>query len=266
MLQIQLNGLLEIAKETGRLAEVFANWKEKTATIPAESQEHNKKILGNHAKTFASLDLNICRLQCERIAKEIHQPADQLAAMMRELAERMFDECQLRVFVSLSVRQAQLAFADEPLFGPDVNARFPGAAFEIEEAGKCLGFSRPTAAVFHCMRVMEIGIAAISRCLGIPDPIKPAERNWGAMLRAFKAEFTRRSGLSLPAQWANPDRSFFEDAYASLDAVRNPWRNATMHVENKYTDDEAEHIFSAVKAFMKKLAARMDEQGEPKCP
>jgi hypothetical protein len=37
-----------------------------------------------------------------------------------------------------------------------------------------------------------------------------------------------------------------------------------MHIEKKYTDDEAEHIFVAVKGFMKKLASRCDEMGEPK--
>lgn len=36
-----------------------------------------------------------------------------------------------------------------------------------------------------------------------------------------------------------------------------------MHVENKYTADEAEHILMAVHGFMKKLASRMDEQGLP---
>jgi hypothetical protein len=37
-----------------------------------------------------------------------------------------------------------------------------------------------------------------------------------------------------------------------------------MHVENKYTNDEAEHIFVAVKGFMMKLASRCDENGDPK--
>ena len=60
------------------------------------------------------------------------------------------------------------------------------------------------------------------------------------------------------------DGALFEDLRASLEAVRNPWRNATMHIEKKYTDDEAEHIFVAVKGFMKKLASRCDEMGEPK--
>jgi hypothetical protein len=39
--------------------------------------------------------------------------------------------------------------------------------------------------------------------------------------------------------------------------------NPTMHVESKYTDEEAEHIFIAVRGFMKKLASRMDESGQP---
>src|SRR5271170_1621727 len=50
----------------------------------------------------------------------------------------------------------------------------------------------------------------------------------------------------------------------SLDAVRVAWRNTTMHVENKYTQEEAENIFIAVKGFMKKLASRCDENGDPK--
>ena len=37
-----------------------------------------------------------------------------------------------------------------------------------------------------------------------------------------------------------------------------------MHVESKYTDDEAEHILMAVRGFMKKLASRCDEEGNPK--
>ena len=36
-----------------------------------------------------------------------------------------------------------------------------------------------------------------------------------------------------------------------------------MHVENKYTDAEAEHLFVAVKGLMTKLASRMDEGGLP---
>jgi len=35
--------------------------------------------------------------------------------------------------------------------------------------------------------------------------------------------------------------------------MQNPWRNATMHLDQKFTDEEARHIFEIVKGFMRKL-------------
>jgi hypothetical protein len=148
------------------------------------------------------------------------------------------------------------------LFGPEVAAKFStNGAFEIDEAGKCLAVGRSTASVFHLMRAMEVAVKGASTCLGIPDPVKGADRNWGVMLRKFKEELERRNKSNL---WPQPsDRQFFDEVYVSLDAVRNVWRNATMHVESKYTPEEAEHILASVRGFMKKLASRCDEQGKP---
>src|SRR5258708_1329249 len=151
-----------------------------------------------------------------------------------------------------------------PIFGRDVEAAFPSAAYEIEEASKCFALDRDTGAVFHLMRTMEIAIRAIAKCIGVSDPITGFDKNWGSILRKMKAEIEKRNSAS-PQLWnASADREFFENAYASLDAVRVAWRNTTMHVENKYTADEAEHIFSAVKGFLMKLASRCDENGDPK--
>jgi hypothetical protein len=151
----------------------------------------------------------------------------------------------------------------DPLFGGQFVARFStDGVYELDEAAKCIALGRPTAAVFHLMRLMEVGILALSRCLQIPDPVKPAERNWGVILRAI-----RENGIDkkwpTQADRMSGDGELFEGLCASLDAVKNPWRNATMHVENKYTDDEAEHVFVAVRGFMKKLASRCDEEGKP---
>jgi hypothetical protein len=108
---------------------------------------------------------------------------------------------------------------------------------------------------------MEIGLRAIAACLAIPDPIKPAERNWGTMLQKI-----RKDGIA--ARWladrAKGDGALFEELYASLDEVKSVWRDPTMRVEKKYTDSEAEDIFGAVKGFMRKLASRCDENGDPK--
>ena len=177
----------------------------------------------------------------------------------RELADRLADEMEGRFFLSLDAREADSYTA--PLQGWErVTAAFPGATSDMEEAVRCFALGRYTASVFHLMRVMEIGVQATRRCLSIAEPSKSGERNWGAILKNIKSEMDRRRG----GGWANTDDStFFDQVYVSLDAVKNAWRNATMHVESKYTEEEAEHVLGAARIFMKKLADRMDEQGLP---
>jgi hypothetical protein len=60
------------------------------------------------------------------------------------------------------------------------------------------------------------------------------------------------------------DGELFETAYAALAGMQNPWRNSTMHLDQVYTPDDARHILEIVGGFMRKLASRMDENGDPK--
>jgi hypothetical protein len=183
-----------------------------------------------------------------------------------EISNTLRRELTSATILSLETREQAYYAPHAPLFGSDVSTKFASAgAFEIEEAAKCLALGRSTASVFHLMRIMEIAIRAVARCLGIPDPIKPAERNWGKILNAIKDDLDAHGGRSPSKNWTQAnDEEFFAGAYASLDAVRVAWRNPTMHVENKYADTEAEHIFIAVKGFMMKLASRCDENGSPR--
>lgn len=162
---------------------------------------------------------------------------------------------------SISKENLKYYFPISPLFGAEFTRGFDEfGAFELDEAAKCLALGRSTAAVFHLMRCMECGLVAISRCLGIPDPIKPIDRTWGKMMDVIWGVIT--------SKWDSADRlhgdgELFDDLYASMDAMKNPWRDATMHVQKKYTHEEAEHIFASVRGFMMKLSARCDERGIP---
>jgi hypothetical protein len=178
-----------------------------------------------------------------------------------EINSRLKDELALAQVFVVEQEKVQYIAPSKPLFGPAMESNFPSAMFEIDEAAKCLAFGRSTACVFHLMRVMEIAILAIARCLQIPDPVKPSQRNWGEMLKRIRTGIDTRWPTT--ADRMSGDGALFESLQASLDAVRNPWRNSTMHVENKYTEEEAEHIFAAVRGFARQLAARCDEKGLP---
>lgn len=182
--------------------------------------------------------------------------------MFVELHNRLIDDLSDKYFLMLRPERMQYYKSCGSLFGAEVTSKFPSAAFDIEEVGKCFSLNRYTACVFHLMRTMEVGIRAIARCLQIPDPVRPAERNWAILLKSIRDDGIWRKWPSATGR-ASGDGAVFEALYASLDAVKNPWRNGTMHIDRTYSDDEAEHILIAVKGFMRNLASRCDENGLP---
>jgi len=264
MESFQAAALFELCKEIGRI--VAANRGiNLDLKIEEGIKENNIKVLTDHATTFGNLSLPMCKMHVERIIGKLKDEISfgEWNAVLDELYNRMADETNLISILSLSPKEAALYNPELPLFGQEVQSKYPSASYEIEEAAKCLALGRSTAAVFHLMRVLEIGIRAFARCLGIPDPTKPAEKNWAIILKNIWQDGIEKK-WPMAADKQSADGAYFTAIYASLDAVKNPWRNATVHVESKYTADEAEHIFSSVNGFMRKLAGKIDENGNPK--
>ena len=178
---------------------------------------------------------------------------EDMSVLIEQIETRLFDELETRhVFV---LDQMHATHFDGLGFGPEVAAQFPSAAFDLDEAGKCLALSRSTAAVFHLMRVSEIALHAVHSCLGITTPLVGNDRNWGKILNRIRDNINGRKNFM--------ENDLFQEIYALIDAIKDAWRNATMHVEHKKTEEEAEVILICVRALMKKLAARMDENGQP---
>lgn len=181
-----------------------------------------------------------------------------LGNSLSEIESRFSDHLQfVKLFVIPEERAILFSGADQLLNTTTANL-YPSVWFDCEEAAKCLCLGRPTASVFHSMRMIEVAIAAISRRLGIPDPAK-ADRSWGNMLRAINEKIIE---LHPPKnRVVGSEGSKLEGVYVSLDAVKNPWRNATMHVEAVYTEEEARHILVCASHLFDRMAAIFDEAG-----
>jgi len=179
---------------------------------------------------------------------------------MTDIGSRLNDELSM---VKMFVVNPQNSMWFQPgtfLLGQMVADRFPSMVFELEEAGKCFALGRSTASAFHSMRSLEIAIRALAAFLGVPDPLRPAERNWAYVLKTIKESMDER----YPANCRMPgsEGATVEALYASLDAIKNPWRNATMHTENVYQPHEANHIMQCLLVFMGRLATVCDETGQ----
>ncbi|MFN3819173.1 hypothetical protein [Blastomonas sp.] len=212
---------------------------------------------------LVSLDFKIALISLSRAKAQIADPAitpQGFGHIMRELHGRIMDEIESSYLLTLSQAEVALFEPKSPLWGDKVAQGFPSIQDDITEAGKCLGLGRYTASAFHSLRCLEAGILALSRCLCLPDPTKGAERSWSKILGSIDAERKKRW---LAKDLLAGDGREFDELYGALAGMQNPWRNATMHLDQFYTEEQASNVFNVVKSFMRRLAERMDEDGKP---
>lgn len=190
---------------------------------------------------------------------------------LNELDFRIRDEIETNLFLFVSPAHAEFYLHEtedekavaalagtsplrdrkEKLWGKGVQDAFPSAAFDLEEAGKCLALGRATACVMHLSRVVETGLKALVKELGLPP--RP---DWGRHLADIDKELTNRYKTSCPR---TPDELFFSEIAAQIGHIKTAWRNPTMHVDRTYNDETAEEIFMAVRSFMRDLATKLHE-------
>ena len=131
-----------------------------------------------------------------------------------------------------AIASDKLDYFEQPRkeFGEDTIAKFQPVGSDVEEAGKCYAAGRDTACVFHLMRVMEVGLRALGSSLN--DPRLDPKRNpsWDSILKKCDEELGKAL-KDRAVEWRDDD-AFYSTATANLRAVKDAWRNPTMHVEN----------------------------------
>jgi hypothetical protein len=208
-----------------------------------------------------ALGLLSCFDQTERIIQRFRDgPAispSEYAEMLQALLDRFLDETARHQYFMLPYHKLYFYSEARVIFGEHVNKSFQSAQKDIECAAKCYAFGTNTAAVFHLMRVVEVGLRALGKSLNEPSLDPKRNPTWETILRRCDDEL--RKPLKDRSQEWSTDGQFYSDATANLRAVKDAWRNSTMHVERDYDEDEALSVFNAVKGFMQKLAERLSE-------
>jgi len=223
---------------------------------PANEGElaHLNTILGH----CQELELVASTMAFNRIvrAAKMGGTNQQVADLLADFRLRLADELSARACLMIEPHEAKL-FTDPHPFGPEVAAAFPSTTIDIEEAGKCLALDRGTATVFHLMRVVEMGLRVLGKSLN--DPALDPKRNpsWEAILK--KAEDELRKPLAQRSPEWRQNEVFNSSAVASLRAIKDAWRNPTMHVEIHYSETQAGDVWHSAKGFMRHLATKLHE-------
>jgi hypothetical protein len=173
--------------------------------------------------------------------------ASEMTSALSDLQERIEDQLKSRRFLFVPISRAEY-YEDRSLLGQGVNDKFSECIYDADEAGKCFALGRWTAAVFHLMRVTEQGIRHWAKKLKTNIN---TNRPWGNILQDIEPAIR-----ALPTKTSKQQDFKYscEQLKASLHAVKDAWRNPTMHPKATYTEEEAKEIFDNVKSFMRRLA------------
>ena len=152
-------------------------------------------------------------------------------------------EMKEKLFMFVPPDRAEF-YDKQKLFGDEVNKKFPSLQYDIVEAGNCYALGRPTAAVFHLMRIAEAGVQEFGSALGVT---LANEKNWQNILDEVNKQIK-----ALPPK--DPRTVQMSEVNAHLYSVKLAWRNQVMHPKGTYTAEEAEALIRNVRSFMVHLA------------
>lgn len=151
-------------------------------------------------------------------------------------------------------------FEQEALFGQAANDAFPSAKSNIKQAGNCLAADLNTAAVFHLMRVVEVGLHSIAKHppTQITTNLPLQDEKWNAIITRLEAKVKaiKQTGAST----AKTDEiEFYDGTLVEFNYFKDVWRNHVAHSQQPYDHNTALSVFEHVGNFMRRLATRIKE-------
>ncbi len=259
MYEFEAHRFLQFAANLESLEGILGKTEDKAAVMPPDFKRKVVRWCVRWEANCQELGLTMAVKTIQKIrilTAQRNAKLDQFVDLTKELKGRLIDQAEATLFLGIEPSNTQF-YKNTDLFGNDVAMGFPSTMYDIEEAGKCLALNRATACVFHLMRVLEIGLRALGASLKDASLDPGKNPTWVKILRRCRGEL-EKDAVDRTPEWRK-DESFYSDAAARLMAVKDAWRNPTMHVRAKYTEEEALDIWNHVKAFMAHLATKLQE-------
>lgn len=257
------------AHETARIISTMGQFmrgqERNSSTFIQVGKMFNLEDCQGTAEDLEKIGCNLSAAAFRRLVKDKNKSflGSQLAARISEMASNLDVELSQNLFFFVPIhRAAWYSKTGRDILGDDCITHYPNADVgnEAEHAAKCFAYGEYTACAFHLMRVCEIGVRAFGIAIGFRNTDNP---NWGKVFQFFDDQMAQNPAQRSPQWIANAD--FINDVAGHFKAVKNTWRNSTMHVDRTYTEQQAQDLLIVVGGFMKILSSRVDENGQFHC-
>lgn len=223
------------AKDCDRLHKILDYWASLSETLHSEGTRHLARELDKE-------------IEPEMNAIELNAKIESLLSMIRkELGEHRF----------LYVPKHLAGYYDNPLLcGADVAAKFRDAIPEIIEAGNCYALGRPTACVFHLMRVIPYGMAALAKSLGVKFSQAIECLEWNSIIQPIDKAVSKLQQLPRSSKKFK-DQQYYAEIVQHLYFCKDAWRNHVSHSRERYDMPQARSVMDHVGLIMQLLSKRL---------
>jgi hypothetical protein len=135
---------------------------------------------------------------------------------------------------------------------------FPNARQEMAGAGRCHAVGEYTAAVFHCMRAVEIGLRVMAADLGVEFkfPLELADQE--NIIRGIESKIVAMKDRAKSAE-KDADQQFYSEAAMQFRYFKDGWRVRAAHTRATYDEAQALAVIEHAATFLDGLSKRLKE-------
>ncbi len=237
--------------------------------VSAGDKEHVHALADSVAKDCAALGLT----NCAAIAGDLRWRTSGNGTCTYERASTLLDTISDLVGLAFGTERFVFVptdkhhyFEQDNLFRLGRPHPFPSVRADIKSAGTCLALGLDTAAVYHLMRVAEVGLRALAKHLhvrlkekkGKPLPLEYAQ--WEAVLNGIEQAIEKKYAQpNMPKKTKSETRAFYNGVWAEFQGFKDMYRNDVMHVRSTCSSSQAAEALQHVGAFMRRLATCVRE-------
>lgn len=240
---------------------------EATAPLTTDEKKYIHHLVTSFGVECRALGFEASALQASMVEAYVSVPGPptnhfQLQAGLESLITHAVSELSRQRFAFIPTDRHKY-FEQDNLFKLNMpTSQFPSADRDIRDAGNAYAVGLHTAAVFHVMRVAEIGLRVFAKHLKVKLPKKRGPIEWAQWEDVLKEISTKIDLLALkpgtrPKKSA--DRAFYRGVLAEFQGFKDMYRNDVMHARRTYDQYEAASALERVGEFMQRLGTRIHE-------
>jgi len=234
-----------------------------TGIEPEVSQGDRERIrclLDYGVKRTEAQELEATYARLERCGDALRSPVltySELSRELRAIREAAEDELKYRYFYYYPREKSKMLLQFESDWSQS-NKAFGRAKDDARAAVDCYALNQPTAAVFHCMRVLEHGLKALAASVGLTFDVQ----QWKNIIDEIEREIEkiRNNGIPGIGKAAKDDRlQFLSEAAKEFFYFKDGWRNYLSHNRATYDEHMALGTLEHTRAFMNHLSSQLSE-------